>query len=358
VVPTGRRAEVGGRAFGRPTGRAQGCDLFSIRHRPIFGAATAALVVSVLAAAPAWSSPSHHRPTKAERRRAQRARERRLLTLEIRRNPKALLKPSFIRRAQLADYELPLTVRLNAATDGTGTNFAASDDVLQISPDTSTQAWPQPGDLGPGIAWGPPLPVTTTLTGGFTMQMSFNTDTSGYGAFGVVETRQGQSTGMHGTPFAISDFDPSCTTGPALEVASGTQVAFSSAGTTYGFVNIMNETAAGVLHLYADLTSERAELCDPTANTYASTAEDSSQVTPIVVTYSGSFHLSPAITPDGHLRLGRIAIDDSSTPQMSSFSYLHSCTAASTSTCNDAAFPLRFKLLHMTAEVLIGAAPS
>jgi hypothetical protein len=319
--------------------------------------AVAALFVT--AAFPAASvAAAVHRPTRAERRRAAQMRERHRLTREVKKNPRALLKPSFIHRAQLADWELPLTVRLNGATDSSGTAFAASDDVLQLSADTSTQAWPQPGDLAPGVAWAPLPSVTTTLTGGFTMQMSFNTDTSGYGAFGTVETRQGQSTSLRGTPFGISDFAPTCATGPALRVASGTTVAFTSAGTTYGFINILNETAAGVLHLYADLTSERADACDPTANAYAPTAEDSSQTTPIVVTYNGSFHLSPAITPDGRLRLGRITVDDTSTAQMSSFSYLHSCTTVSTSTCNDAAFPFRFKVLKMTAEVIIGAAPA
>jgi hypothetical protein len=356
---SGRQAGGGWReSFRRPDGRAQGCDLFSIRHRPIWAAA-AALCVLAAAAWPAGSSASAaHHPTRAERQRAAKARERRRLSREIRANPKALLKPSFIRKAQLSDYELPLTIRLNAATDATGTAFAPSDDVLQLSPDTSTQAWPQPGDLAPGVSWAPLAPVTTTLSGGFTMQMSFNTDTSGYGAFGTVETRQGQASSLHGSAFGISDFNTACSTGPALRVKSGTSVAFTSAGTTYGFVNIINETAAGVLHLYADLTSERAESCDPVANSYASTPEDASQATPIVVTYNGRFHLSPAITRDGRLRLGRITVDDTSTAQMASFGYVHSCTAASTSTCNEAAFPYRVKLLNLTAEVLIGAAPS
>jgi hypothetical protein len=295
----------------------------------------------------------HHR--KHESKRSARARARERLTAEIRRNPKALLKPSFIRKAQLLDYSLPLTVRLNAAV-GAGPTFAPSDDLLQIAGDPSTVPWPQPPDLAAGIRWGPPAPQTTTLTGGFRMQVHFSADTSGYGGLGVLETTQGQQVAMQGTPFGISDFDPTCAGGPSLRVRSATTVRFSAAGTTFGILNLASGTAAGVLHVYGDLSAERADACDPTANAYQPTPEDASTATPIVISYSGAFRLSPAITADGRLRFGKIAVDDAVSGQQASFSYLHACASA-TVTCNDTAFPVRVKLLKLTAELLVGDVP-
>lgn len=298
----------------------------------------------------------------AEHRRRARAEDRRRLAALVRRNPKALLQRSFIKRAQVDDFSLPITVRLNPVADGTVSppTFQSSDDSLQISwdPTTTGKAWPAPTDLQAGVSWAPPAPVTTTLSGGFAMEINFNADTSGYGALGILETTQGQQTSLQATPFAISDFDPSCASGPALQVQPGTTVQLISGGMTFGALDLVHQTAAGSLHLYAALSAERTETCDATANTYAPTGLDDSRLSPIVVTFYGEFHLSPAITADGRLRLGKLNVDGSVVPQQSSFSYIHACTSTTLSTCNDVAFPARITLEHLTADLLVGSAPT
>jgi hypothetical protein len=290
------------------------------------------------------STRAHPHAGKAERKRQAAARERRRLAALVRRDPRAVLRPSFIKRAQLVDFTLPVWVRLNPATDNAG-HFAAPDDSLQISWDTSTQAWP----LGAGFL--PEPPVTTSLDGGFTMQVHFGNDTSGYGGFGALELTTGQAASLSATPFDISDFDPTCASGPALRVATGSTVRFTGAGSTWGILNLATGTAAGVLHLFGDLAAERADAC---GGPYLPTGEAASTVSPIVLSFTGGFRISPTLTADGRLRLGKLTVDDAVLAQQSSFSYVHACTSTTVGQCDDRAFPSRTKVLKLTAELLIG----
>jgi hypothetical protein len=70
------------------------------------------------------------------------------------------------------------------------------------------------------------------------------------------------------------------------------------------------------------------------------------------IRFDGKFRTSPAITADGHVRFGEITIDDSVTPQLSTFAYVRTCTGALT--CDPEQFPARLKLKKLSAEVLLG----
>ena len=122
------------------------------------------------------------------------------------------MRADFLRRADFVDFQMPITVRLNPATDASG-DWAASDDQLQIAWDTQTAPWP----IATGVPW---APVTTSLTGGFTMQWNFGGDASGYGGVGVFETTQGQGVSMQGTPFSISGLGPACASVAGLDAVA------------------------------------------------------------------------------------------------------------------------------------------
>jgi len=70
------------------------------------------------------------------------------------------------------------------------------------------------------------------------------------------------------------------------------------------------------------------------------------------VSMSGKFYVSPALTADGQMRFGKIVVDDSVTPQRSTFAYVRSCT--NILACDPMQFPARLKIKKLTADVLLG----
>jgi hypothetical protein len=339
----------------------QGCTLFLFRHSSASRRAVATVLsLLVVGLSPAGASAaSHHQgpgpQSKAQKRAHARALARKRLARELRHNPKALLKPSFIRKAQIAEFDLPVTVRLNKSNDQTLTALS-----LQWSPAVFAP-WPsapaeQPVSPDPST----PDTVTSQLTGTFTMVIHFNRDTSGYGGLGTLETTQGAAVAMSGSAFPISDFATPCAPPQtALQVYQPSPdvppVAFVSGGATSGILNLFNGRVAGELHLIAKLASTRVTACGATP---FNTQVDSGGAVPLVVTYDGDLHVSPSITPDGHMRFGVITI---TAAQQSSFGYVHSCTVdpstvtAPADQCVDAAYPLRLSFQKLTGEIVLGA---
>jgi hypothetical protein len=310
---------------------------------------TVALIAALLGASPAGASrtgPSalgaRAEKTKVDKKTAaQRARERRLrqvLARRLKRNPLLALSKSFIKKADLLDFRLPLTVRL---TDGNG-GLLPTDDTLEINWDDSVSPWPVPG-----VA---PAPQTLALTGRFSMELSYGDDATGYGELGALESLQGASIRMQATPFAISDFPPPCASGPQLRVPPGDGVDITSAGARYGLLNPYSQRFRGSLMLRMTFATEGAASCGGAYD--APTLVDNSTAPPMPVRFDGSFRTSPAITADGNIRFGEITIDDATTPQPSTFAFVRACTVAVT--CNAQQFPARLKLKKLTAEVLLG----
>lgn len=323
------------------------------------------------------ASATNQRPTtaKAKANARAKAKARRSLGRELRHDPRAVLKPGFIKKAQAADYALPITVRLNPAVDATGAK-AASDDQLKVAYDTSVFAWPLTATT-PGYAprtYQPPANQLTTLSGSFTMELDFGADTSGYGSPGVIETTQGQAVSMSGTPFALSDFTapvdpgdpstPACTQ-PAVEAGPAL---LTTAGAARGVIDLFHQRIRGTLRLHAAFNARRYDCGHTPSGSSWSRPVDAYAMPPMPFSFDGSFRISPAITADGRIRLGVMdAVDQPATPQASTFAFLNTCTAGSGVLLTDAApgapfctapdleaFPARLTPEKLSAELLIG----
>jgi antitoxin (DNA-binding transcriptional repressor) of toxin-antitoxin stability system len=306
------------------------------------GAAAAGIAAALLIAAamPAQAEPAAV-AAKAKKKQssaqAQRERLRRELARQVKRNPSTIFSKSFLKKADLVDFRLPLTVRL---TDGNGVRDPTGDQ-LEISWDDSVTPWPAFGMA--------PATQTMDLKGQFTMELSYGDEASGYGELGAMEALQGAQISMQGSPITIADF-PGCPSGPQLRVAAGSSVSITSAGARYGLLNPFSQRFRGTLALRMSFASEFATSCD---GGYTTTqAVNNSQAPPMPVRFDGTFRTSPAVTSDGKVRFGEIEIDDAATPQVSSFAYIRSCT--SFPDCTPAQFPARLKLKRLRAEVLLG----
>lgn len=287
---------------------------------------------------------SAHRGAKHTHRLSaqERTRIRKSLARELRRNPASVFTKSFIRKADLVEFHLPMTVRLDKS-DGQG-GFLPSDDQMEIDWDDSVFTWPLTGGA---LA----APQTVNLTGGFTMEGIFNGgDTSGYGVPGATETIVGGGITMASDPFTISEFATSCSSGPQLTTDPASQVSISSAGSRYGLMNPFSQEIQGTLSLHMTFASSVASTCGATPA--LTPAVDNSSAPPMPLRFDGTFRISPGFTPDGKMRFGKITIDDAVTAQLSTFAYVRACTDATN--CTPEQFPGRLKLKKMTADVLLG----
>jgi hypothetical protein len=303
------------------------------------------VTICVLLLAGACSSPplatatpsAHATSTSAAKKRAakQRAAERKKLARAVRKDPRVVLKSSFVRKAQLVDFRLPITVRLTKPG-------VAPDDVLELGffdGLIGDLAWPA-GQDPPAVA------PTTTVTGSFTMEMHFGTDTSGYSTPGTIETTQGAALTMSGTAVRISELEESCPD-PAVESLPDTpgspSIHFTAGGSTYGYVNWFTGKAYGTLKLKPSFGSTVRTACDA-----GSTVPPLAQPLTISLAYAGSFRFSPSIAADGRLRLGVIKALD--TPpdalQPSVFGLL---------SAPGGPYPQRLTVKQLTADLLLGA---
>jgi hypothetical protein len=267
-----------------------------------------------------------------------RTRVRRDLSRQLRRNPTVIFKRSFVKKAGLVDFRLPLTVRL---TDGSGV-LDPTGAALEIQWDDSVIPWPPFGV--------PAATQTTSLKGKFSLEASWG-DASGYGEAGTMETVQGRALSMTATPFSIADFSPLCVSGPQLQTAPGQPVQISSAGFRYGLLNPFSQRFRGSLSVRMTFAAANTATCGAAPVITQPVPDSSAPSMPI--RFDGRFRTSPAITADGHVRFGEITVNDSVTPQLSTFAYVRT-TCAGAVTCTPAQFPARLKLKKLSAEVLLG----
>jgi hypothetical protein len=250
-----------------------------------------------------------------------------------------------LKRAAVDGSVLPLTIRLRRSYEG-----GPGDDVVALSWDTAATPWPLAG-TAPS-----PVQALTHLDGAATYQWDFAADTTGYTTAGTVETNLGGGVSMTGTGFPIGVPEGAgCTTLASLDA---TGMSLTSAGARFGTLNPFSGDVSGTLNLRTAIRT-RAVACggDPaTAPTAvaATTAGDP----PLPVAFSGRFTVSPALTADGRVRVGLLRIVDATdTPQRSTYGLIQACTdPLAADQCGRRAFPVRTKMVSMTAEVLMGDA--
>lgn len=254
--------------------------------------------------------------------------------------PTLTLKSSFIRRASAAGVVLPFTIRLRKPYEG-----GPGDDVLSMSWDTGVVPWPLDGTQPPSA------PSTTHLDGAATYEWDYGADTTGYSELGTVETILGGGISMTGDGFPIAQqAGATCTSAQALDA---TGMALTSAGARFGIINPFSGEVTGTINLRTDIRTQITP-CDGTTPVTAD-AGTTSDDPPLPVAFTGHFTVSPGLSSDGRLRLGILTVDDAVIPQRTTFGLIHACTDPSAPDgCASKAFPVRTKLLSLTAEVLAG----
>jgi hypothetical protein len=251
------------------------------------------------------------------------------------------------KRAADGGSVLPFTVRLRRTYEG-----GPGDDVVALQWDPSAVAWPVTGTA--------PAPLSTAnLDGAFTTEWNYGADTSGYAVRGTVETSDGGGIALSGSAFPIAVAENgACTTLAALDA---TGMTLSAAGARFGTVNPFSGEVAGTLALRTAVRT-RAVPCgtDPAGvaalpTALAATAADDP---PLPVAFNGRLTVSPSLTADGRFRLGVLRIaDTAATPQRTTFGLVHACVdPGAADGCDRRAFPVRTRLLSLTAEVLVGDA--
>lgn len=280
----------------------------------------------------------HHRAF--SRSKNHHARALRRLALK---HPTLTLKSSFIHRAQAADMRMPFTIRLRRTYEG-----GPGDDVLALNWDPSAVAWPL-GGTAPATS-----PATANLDGAMTYVWDFGADTSGYAVQGTTETTIGSGVSLTSSSrfdIAVPDNDP-C---EATQSLSATGMALTSGGARFGIVNPFNDEVSGTIDLRTEIRTEATPCGGGTP--MVATASTADPDRPLPVAFTGTFTVSPAITADGHFRLGLLTIDDTVTPQRTTFGLVYACAdPAAADGCGREAFPVRTKFLSLTAEVLAGDA--
>jgi len=322
-------------------------------HALLAVACVAALVAADAPAAAAGGTQLRAKWTrsKAERKKAERrkAAARRTLRRRLRRNPAAVLRPHFLRVAADVDFDLPVTVRLNPAVDSVPT-FAASNDSFTLDLGTGPSVAPAPAGDYAGA-------VTTSLSGAISAFMKFGRDTSGFGRVGVIELGFDATT-VDATGVDLVVGNPPCGDGPLLRTDPTVSVSSHPGGGSYGFLDLFGQSFHLDLRTRFGFHSEARATC---AGTLAPTALlDGAALPPVVLRADGVFRVGPAITADGHLRLGRVT---TSGPQEQIGGFLHSCAVAppGADPCDagpdDLSIPVQTQAVALTAEVLVGPAP-
>jgi hypothetical protein len=322
---------------------------------------------------------SANRDTNAKTGKRVLIRERRALMRELRRNPRVILRRSFIRRALAASLGLPLTFRLNPTIDtdpgtpGIQLGTAPSDDVIEF-------------DLGGG-----PAPTSAPfgqysgvqdvgIDGKFALTGLFSKDTVALG-HSALELGIG-AVAMSGEPFSLLDFSPSCSPSadPLLQAGPSTIVDAPPVAPRDHRGGVLEWFTGNIsLKLYTQMqfNSLRRGVFDGggvfsddcLGSQYWTNAITSVSNPVLPLDMTGHFEISPALTTDGRLRLFTVDFDDAVVPQAALAAVLHSCTEATTSpgsgaapatTCDGAAddkpLSAAVKVKKLSGEVLIGTA--
>jgi hypothetical protein len=276
-----------------------------------------------------------------------RVQERKRLVRALKRNPRVATRSWFLRKAALFGLDLPIAIRLSPAINQAGDPDIADVDQIELQLGTDPTAAPVPV----GVAAGD---VQSTIDGSVTGALRFSQDPAGYGQLGTVELGFG-SVQMTGTGFdLVHDAAPGGCGDPALLRSVG-PIQITSGGTgSQGFVNFFTGSFSMSVHTSFQFASETRTVCtDP----YVTTAlMDGAGRPPLPIRLDGAFRVSPAITADGRVRLGKLAITG---VQADSFVKVHSCvTAPPPATCalgTDGVMNGRLVATAFNAELLIGA---
>jgi hypothetical protein len=293
----------------------------------------------------AFAAPASAVPSKGATAK-QRLAKRKALLRAVARNPAVATHAWFLREAALFGVDVPITIRLNATADQSGTPAGASDDQIRIALDAPPADPNLPVGVTPGI-------VSSTLTGGWTGALRFSQDTAGYGGLGVVELGFRQ-VAMSGTGFDLIDAaDPApCVSGPAL-LATDPVVAINTGLRSQGHVDLFKNTFDIALHTQFAFASQRRDDC--TINSFGTTSVMTGELrAPLPIRLGGTFRISPALTADGHVRLAKMTIRGG---QSDSYVELHTCTDAPPAmpACPpDSTLTGRLVASTFTAEMLVG----
>jgi hypothetical protein len=299
-------------------------------------------------------TPPQARSAKAKKlTKHQKAVARQQLRRALKKNPQAVLRNGFLKKAQAIDLTLPLTLRLRRS------GLGAVDDELGVEWNAQTFPWPNgfaelqpaPGDPAPGGVI--PLDGTSSL------EAQFGNDVSGYAGPGVVETLAGGKvafdSGQIAPAIAVSDYAqtpddnvPLCGA-PTVQVSN---VVFGTGQRTQSVLHLFGGTARVTLRVRAGTTTQVAADClsgfGAMSNQHAPADTD-----PLVpISFDATFRISPSITADGKLRLGVLSVPVGST-QPTTFARITMCVDELPS-CTTKGFPARLKVLRINAEVLIG----
>ncbi len=306
------------------------------------------------------------------RRAKKRARARRALKRQVRRNPRAVLSRSFLRRASTVNFKLPLTVRLRegAALDVT---------FLSVLRPLDPLAHPVPAGA-----------QTLALKGQFAMEMDFG---SNLGGFGSTASRTGQNIKLSSdSALRIANFGdcgaPPPDPEPAfVEQTPGVAIGMTSGALSWTLLNPFSAAADGDLYLKLNVRSRvrrSSATClapDDVADYDLPAASGSEPwAQPVRVAWSGRFRIAPSITAGGALRLGKITATEPAQPQPITTGNIwgcapsaalsgptvppaNDCTEVSTplvppmETVGAAPFPAQLQLTSFDADVMVGDVP-
>jgi hypothetical protein len=322
----------------------------------MLGAVLTALIVCVgIVTAGAGATPrSGHRHHLSKRQQAV-ARHR--LQRLIRANPKAVLRRGFLKKAQSTNLNLPLTLRLHRSDRG------PYDDVLAISWDSSTWAWPGGfTQLEPATESGPAPGGLVPLDGRASVEAEFGNDVSGYDGPGVVETTNGRSLAFQSqtmAPIPVTSL-PSCSD-PTVPAVQLTRMDLVTGEGTHGLLSLFGGTARVSLHVrLATTTQSLPDTCSggfglPTPDGEYDQSPAPPSGDPIVpISFDATFRISPAIDADGKLRLGVLTLPTGGV-QPTTFGRISTCIQqAASGACTVVRFPARLAVAQLDAEILLG----
>jgi hypothetical protein len=260
----------------------------------------------------------------------------------MRRNPRVVTRRWFLKRASLFGVDLPVTFRLTPVVDQAGTPAAVDDDTIQISLGSDPTTAPLPT----GVAAGD---VTSTVKGRIAGSLRFSQDPAGYGQIGAVELGFGQMDLTASGIDLVNDANPAtCTL-----LSTNGPISIGDAPGSQGFVNLFGGTFSIDLHTAFSFTSLTRSLCTDPFTTTA--LMDGVGRPPLPIRIDGAFRLSPALTADGRVRLGKLTAAGA---QHDSYVQVHTCTAAPPpSPCapaSDGVLPGRLLTTSFSAELLVG----
>ncbi len=277
---------------------------------------------------------------------------RRALLRTLKRDPSAIRRPSFIRKAVLTEFRLPITIRLNQVTNQTPAT-RPTDDEIGIDLTTERSA------LGAGTRYAGRL--TSQVAGRIEALLNF--DRPSVDGWGFTISLENAALTASGFPLIVAA--PACADGLPL-LKTEPVIAVSKAQPGDGTLDLFTRELSMTLRLRFTFNSLRRADC--AAGFFWTLQKTGASDPPLPLRLIGKISLSPAITADGRLRLGKIEVSETVTAQLSAFAYVKTCNVATTTpealakpagSCDgvvgdDLAIASRLAPKTFTAELMIG----